>query len=130
NIQTQLNNMFGAGNTRVFLRSTNNPATYDVHFGGGLALTHIDRGRHTATTLGAGNSVTMSVIDDGLGNEMQVLSVGGGGQFGLSCGAVSAPVGAAFANGMVASNATATTLQNYINTITGSFAGVPSRVTS
>src|SRR5207253_3277634 len=119
--------------TKVFLRSLGddtggNPAQFDINWGGELSYVNIDDiqiGNNNLTVAqGPGATVSLSNVVNGVGNEMQEISQTGGGAFALSFGGFPATT-------QVGGNPTATTLQNYLNTIssgTSSFQGLPSGI--
>lgn len=128
NIQNALNTMFGTGNTRVFLAQTTNPATFEINFGAGLSYANIDdlQAFNINLSVASGSAgVSMTTLAQGAGNEVQRISQTGNGPFALTFGGFSPGT-------QVAGNPTATTLQNYLNSITSAsgFQGVPSGVTT
>src|SRR5262249_5593454 len=74
NIQAALNTIFGAGATVV---SSVSGTVYTITFAGGLANANLAQVTTTSSLTGTSPTVTPSTVNNGSGNEVQTLTVGG-----------------------------------------------------
>src|SRR5205807_7445207 len=79
NLQTALNTLLGAGNTKVLVSAGGASPVLDVYFTGQLAFMNVSNLTVTSTGLTGGTSpgVGVSSIATGSGNEVQSLTIAG-----------------------------------------------------
>ena len=112
NIQTALNGIFGAGNTLV----AGSGNSYTVAFQGALAKANLATLTATSSLTGTNTSISIAVLSEGGGNEVQTFTLAGTGLGGTFTVTVNG-VGANATTGAQAFNVTAAALQTAIGNL-------------